>query len=387
MRIGIISPEFPPDVGGIQTYAFEYAQEVARRGHEVTVFTKPHPQGELSWDGLKVEPVLRLRRRLDRAVIHRHRMDVWHCLNAAYAWIAAEVAPVFVTVHGNDFLAPYFRVGQLDLKSRLNLPFGSRADHWLGDLLTRHQVRRCLPMAEHIFTNSRYTERKFLQHHPDCSRKTSPAMVGVSNTYLSAVRPPRSQGPPRLITVCRLSESRKNVNLVLHALATLRDAHSFQYTIVGDGRDLPKLKQLAIDLGLGERVHFAGFLDQAKLTGLLLESDLFVLTSSTTSQNYEGFGIVYLEANACGCPVLAARTGGASEAVDENKSGIFVDEPTVPAIASALARFFSGEIRFDANACQTFAQKFSWSQVVNHCLPYYYSAQPRDMKWINKPKL
>jgi phosphatidyl-myo-inositol dimannoside synthase len=376
MRIGIVSPEFPPDVGGIQTYAFEYAQEVARRGHEVTVFTTPHPQGELSWSGFKIEPVLRLRRRLDRAVIHRHRMDVWHCLNAAYAWIAAEVAPVFVTVHGNDFLAPYLPVGQLDWKSRLRLPFGNRADRWLGNLLTHHEVRRCLPMAEHIFTNSRYTERTLLQHHPGCSGKTSAAMVGVSNTYLTTIRPTRTQGPPRLITVCRLSESRKNVNLVLHALATLRDGHSFQYTIVGDGSDLPKLKQLAIDLGLGERVHFTGFLEDARVAGLLLESDLFVLTSSMTSQSYEGFGIVYLEANACGCPVLAARTGGAIEAVEENKSGIFVDEPTVSAIASVLARFFSGEICFDAKACQTFAQEFSWSQVLNHCLPYYHFAQP-----------
>lgn len=375
MRIGIVSPEFPPDMGGIQTYAFEYARELARIGHAVTVFTIPHSEGELKDTEFRIEPVLALRRRLDRKITRRHDIDIWHCMNAAYAWLALETSPVFVTVHGNDFLSPYISVAHMDLKKRLRLPFGTTADQQLGNWLTRRLVRRALPMAEHIFVNSRYTGETFAKHHPACSGRISAAMVGVSDTFLTMTRPERPAGPPRIITVCRLNESRKNVDLVLHALATLHDVHPFQYTIVGGGFLLPMLKQLASDLGLGGRVHFTGFVNKAELAGLLVESDLFVLPSSTTPQSYEGFGIVYLEANACGCPVLAARMGGAVEAVDENTSGMFVDEPSVPAIASAISRFLSGEVRFDADACRAFAQKFLWSQVANHCLPYYHSAK------------
>ena len=62
--------------------------------------------------------------------------DVWHTTNAAYAWLALETQRAFVTVHGNDFLRPYFPVGRLDLPSRWRLPLGSNLDGWVGNLLT-----------------------------------------------------------------------------------------------------------------------------------------------------------------------------------------------------------------------------------------------------------
>ena len=196
-------------------------------------------------------------------------------------------------------------------------------------------------------------------------------MVGVSEDCFAGPRPPRREGPPRLITVCRLAEPHKNVDLVLQALAKIRNTQPFHYTIVGDGYLRPSLEKLARDLGLAERVTFTGFLGLPQLNAALIESDLFILTTSQTPVAYEGFGLVYLEANACGCPVLAARIGGSAEAVDEGVSGMFVDEPTVDGIGNALARFFSGAARFEADACVAFARKFSWAKVVDHCLAHY----------------
>ena len=370
MKIGIVSPEFPPEKGGIQTYAFEFTQELARRGHEVTVFTTPHAGGEVAGASFRIEPVLKLRRRFDREIL-RHDLDVWHAMNASYAWLALEAARVFVTVHGNDFLWPYHPVARLDFRQRLGLPFGSNADHWLGGWLTWFLVKRALPRAAHIFANSEYTARRLTQTHPGCAEKTSAAMVGVSADCFAGARPPRRDGPPRLITVCRLAEPHKNVDLVLQALARSKDTQPFHYTIVGDGYLRASYEKLVHDLGLAERVTFTGFLDRAPLNAALRDSDLFILTTSLTPVAYEGFGLVYLEANACGCPVLAARIGGSVEAVDEGVSGMFVDEPTADGIGRALVRFFSGATRFEADACIAFARKFSWDKVVNHCLAHY----------------
>ena len=366
MKIGIVSPEFPPEKGGIQTYAFEYAQELSRRGHEVTVFTTPHPAGELQTTAFRIEPVLRLRRRFDREILHQ-KMDVWHAMNASYSWLPRA----FVTVHGNDFLWPYHPVARLDFRERFRLPFGSNADRWLGDWLTWFLVKKSLPRAAHIFTNSRYTEQRLLQTHPGCAGKTSAAMVGVSTDCFAGPRPPRREGPPRLITVCRLAEPHKNVDLVLQALAKIRDTQPFHYRIVGDGYLRVSYEKLTHDLGLDDRVTFTGFLDREQLNARLLDSDLFILTTSSTPVAYEGFGLVYLEANACGCPVIAARIGGSAEAVDEGTSGMFVDEATVDGIENALAKFFSGTVRFDAGACVAFARKFSWANVADHCLAHY----------------
>jgi phosphatidylinositol alpha-1,6-mannosyltransferase len=185
MKIGLVSPEFPPEKGGIQTYAFEYARELARRGHEVTVFTQPHSEGELGDESFRIEPVLQLRRRHDKGLVRR-RMDVWHAMNASYSWLALETAPVFVTVHGNDFLRPYHPVARLDFPQRLHLPFGSRADRWLGDWLTWRLVQHALPRAAHIFTNSRYSERRLLERHPVAKGALQPQWWASLTTPLGA---------------------------------------------------------------------------------------------------------------------------------------------------------------------------------------------------------
>ncbi len=370
MKVGIVSPEFPPEKGGIQTYAFEFTRELARRGHDVTVFTTPHPGGELASAPFRIAPVLKLRRRFDRQIL-RADIDLWHAMNASYSWLALGHPRVFVTVHGNDFLAPYHPVARLDFRQRFGLPFGSNADHWLGGWLTWLLVKRSLPRAAHIFANSRYTERRLIQTHPGCAGKTSAAMVGVSEDCFAGPSPSRRGGPARLITVCRLAEPHKNVDLVLRALAKIRDAHAFHYTIVGDGYLRASYEKLVDDLGLADRVTFTGFLDRPQLNARLLDSDLFILTTSSTPVAYEGFGLVYLEANACGCPSLAARIGGSVEAVDEGISGFFVNEPTVAGIGGALAKCLSGNVRFDADACIAFARKFSWAKVADHCLAYY----------------
>jgi phosphatidylinositol alpha-1,6-mannosyltransferase len=63
------------------------------------------------------------------------------------------------------------------------------------------------------------------------------------------------------------------------------------------------------------------------------------------------------------------------EAVDEGKTGYFVDEPTVPAISAALERYFKGDIRFDSADCQAFANRFTWARVVDHAMQFYAPGQ------------
>jgi glycosyltransferase involved in cell wall biosynthesis len=377
MRVGVISPEFPPEIGGIQTYAFEFVRELARRRLAVTVFTRPHTEGEISIPGVTVVPGLKSRRALDRQILQQPGMDVWHVMNAAYAWVALEGVPTIISVHGNDFLQPYIPVEQPNLQ---RLPgvwrFGrwpSAAEKGLGRWFTRRMVRRALPKAKHIITNSRYTEQMLLEQYPACRGITSAAMVGVSADYLLTEPSRTAIGHSRLITVCRLAEQRKNVNLILQALATIKERYEFSYTVVGDGPLRADLERLTHQLRLWDRVRFAGFVETATLRRWLSESDLFVLTSSVRPASHEGFGIAYLEANACGTPVLAARLAGAVEAVAEGVSGFFVDEPSAGSIAQALERFFRQEIRFDPKACRAFASQFTWEKVVDHALDFYPS--------------
>lgn len=375
MDVGVISPEFPPDIGGIETYAYEFARELATRGHNVTVLTQAHAKGEAATPGVKVVPGLRLRRAVDRATIRGTRVDVWHIMNAAYAWVASEASAVVVSVHGNDFLQPYVHAARPALDRYPGLWRSSgvrpRIEQALGGWLTGRSMARALPRAAHIFANSRYTEQVFLDKYPACRGITSAAMVGVSAEFLAQPLKRSAPGTSKLITVCRLAEPRKNVALVLQALARLKTHHEFSYTVVGDGPLRAGLERLTAELGLEDRVRFAGFVDSTALRGLLAESDLFILTSSVHRGSHEGFGIAYLEANACGTPVLAARLAGAVEAVEEGKSGFFVETPQAPAIEAALERFFRKEVQFDPADCRAFASRFTWERVVDHALSHY----------------
>jgi phosphatidylinositol alpha-1,6-mannosyltransferase len=375
MRVAVVSPEFPPDIGGVETYALEVVAELARRGHEVTVFTVRHPRGEAEIPGVRVAPVLKLCTGIDRQTFNSHRADAWHALNAAYAWVTNDRPESVVSVYGNDFLRPYYPLAQPDLRRYpLAWRWADSVSHvfkpvWLR--LTKTQVRRSLARAPHVVACSRYTERTLLEWIPECRGRTSVGFVGVARPFFDIIRQPRTDGVAHLLTVSRLSESRKNVDRVLHALARLKDRYAFRYTIVGDGHDRSRLYGLAHQLGLGDRVRFAGFVPREVLYGIYADSDLMVLASSIVPGSHEGFGIVYLEAAASGVPSLGARLAGAAEAIDEGRSGMYVEEPTVEALSDALSKFLAGAIRFDADACRSFARRFTWAAVVDHCLQYY----------------
>jgi phosphatidylinositol alpha-1,6-mannosyltransferase len=377
VRIGIIAPEFPPDLGGVETYAYQYVLALRQMvDADIRVFTRRHRAGEISIPGVEVLPRLRFRVRHDRRLFAEQPIDVWHAMNAAYGWIGNNPGRALVSVHGNDFLRPYISLFKPDLARFLR---AQSAPAWLEALeqrrsrrLTVNAMRRGLPRMQRILTNSRYTERVFLERFPECAGRTSAALVGVGAEFFKCVhKPRRSTDPLRLITVSRLSEPRKNVDLVLRALASTQHDASFTYRIIGEGTERDRLEALAADLGLATKVRFLGSLPQDQMVEELAASDLFVLVSSILPSSHEGFGIVYLEANAAGTPVLAARMGGAAEAVASGRSGYFVETPDVASIRDALRAFFDGTLVFDSNACREHAREFTWARVATAALPFY----------------
>jgi glycosyltransferase involved in cell wall biosynthesis len=363
MRIAIIGPDFPPTTGGEAEYAAQVASELQRRGHRVVVFSRP---GNVGRDGgYEVRDVLRGRQGCDRrSLAGLAGFDIVHAMNAAWCWVSKLGKPTFLSIYGNDFISPNPVYGY-DIKWRFNLPKGDRLDLWLAQRRTRAMMEKCLPLCRSIFAISDYTKRVFLSRYPACEGRVVKAGVGVGTLFIDASAPVRTQGTvPSILTVCRLSEPRKNVDLVLRALARLKSDFAFCYTVVGEGDQKWALTQLAAELGLSDRVRFTGRVADEELRSHYQQTDLFVLPSGVSSISFEGFGIVYLEANAMGVPTMALRAAGAAEAVDEGRSGFFVEREDVPSIESGLRSFLSGERVFIAEDCRRFAAGFSWGDVV-----------------------
>ncbi len=138
--------------------------------------------------------------------------------------------------------------------------------------------------------------------------------------------------PPAILTVAHMYP-RKNLGLLMEAYARLRDAGvPFQGWVVGEGPSRNAWERLRDSLDLGGRVTFLGTIPRRDLVERYRRAAIFCLPS-----RQEGFGIVFLEAMACGKPVVAARAAAVPETVVDGETGLLVDPDDPEALARALA--------------------------------------------------
>ncbi len=141
-----------------------------------------------------------------------------------------------------------------------------------------------------------------------------------------------------LLTIARLIP-RKGIDQTLRALAGARNLPpDWIYLIGGTGREEANLRQLAGELGLAERVRFLGYLNDKDLPRYYGAADLFIQNNRMVDGDTEGFGIVFLEANACGTPVIGGIAGGTADAIEEGISGLRVDGDSIDNVRAALER-------------------------------------------------
>ncbi len=144
-----------------------------------------------------------------------------------------------------------------------------------------------------------------------------------------------------LLTVGRLSE-RKGMDRVIEALPRLRgDMPDLVYLIVGEGPFRTVLEALAVSHGVADAVIFAGAVPPEELVDHYALADAFIMANRALENgDTEGFGLVFLEANACAVPVIAGSAGGSVDAVTDEVNGLVVDGDSCDSIAGAVRRLF-----------------------------------------------
>jgi len=136
-----------------------------------------------------------------------------------------------------------------------------------------------------------------------------------------------------LVTASRLS-LKNGIDDLIRSLSFLPT--SFKALIVGEGEDEQKLKTLTEQKGLADRVQFLGKKDHGELPALLQSSDIFVRASLS-----EGLGISFLEAMACGIPIIGTPVGGIVDFLKEGETGVFCQPRDPESIAKAVTRIQS----------------------------------------------
>ncbi|MEM8642375.1 MAG: glycosyltransferase [Cyanobacteria bacterium P01_G01_bin.54] len=205
-------------------------------------------------------------------------------------------------------------------------------------------LARGLQQADRILCVSGYTRDRLLGQIP-----LNPQRVGLlPNTFDAAAFYPTSKSPellaqyglgieqPILLTVARLdaSQAYKGYDQVLRALPQIRVAiPNLHYLIVGQGNDRPRIEALIQQLQLQDCVTLTGFVPDGQLRDHYNLCDVFAMPSLG-----EGFGIVYLEALACGKPTLGGNQDGAIDALKQGELGVLVDPNDVAQLAQALTQ-------------------------------------------------
>lgn len=173
-------------------------------------------------------------------------------------------------------------------------------------------------------------------------------------------------GKKIVLTVSRLIERKGQDKVIMALPEVIKEIPEVVYLIVGRGPQLNTLKSLVHSLRLTDKVVFFEDILNDELPMFYTLQDVFIMpTRELADGDIEGFGIVYLEANAFGKPVIAGRSGGAVEAVIHGVNGLIVDPLDVRAIGLALIDLFRDERKakeLGLNGGKRINEKFNWAQ-------------------------
>ncbi|MGH9714576.1 MAG: glycosyltransferase family 4 protein [Candidatus Acidiferrales bacterium] len=167
------------------------------------------------------------------------------------------------------------------------------------------------------------------------------SFLHLADAAAKPATPPSLPAGPFILTVGRwdASEQYKGTDDLIRAVAQLRSPFpGLQLVAVGGGSDLPRLQGLAVELGIPDRVHFLEGLSREELAGCYARAEIFALPSAG-----EGFGLVFLEAMAFGCPIVAAASGGITDLVEDGVNGLLVPPRDADRLAESLDQLLRDE--------------------------------------------
>jgi phosphatidylinositol alpha-1,6-mannosyltransferase len=179
-----------------------------------------------------------------------------------------------------------------------------------------------------------------------------------------------------LLTVGRL-QKRKGHDVMVRALATVRRRHpDALYSIVGDGDERSSLERLVDELDLSGHVQFLGEVDEETLLACYQQCNLFVLPNREIEGDIEGFGMVLLEAQACGKPVIAGESGGTKEAMRAPDTGLVIQCHQAETLAAAVDDLLSDGARSErmGQAARMWAVEFGWDRLAARAADLFQAA-------------
>ncbi|HXY94480.1 MAG TPA: glycosyltransferase family 4 protein [Acidimicrobiia bacterium] len=362
----LVTNDFPPKIGGIQSYLYELWRRLP--ASETTVLTTSFA-GDKKWDSQRKFRVVRaqqsqflptraLARRIDGLALEVGAdvvfLDPW--LPLGHLGPGLRAAPYVVVVHGAEVTVP----GRLPGSRQL----GARVLHAAAGVVAASEysaweaVRAAQRSVAGVVIPPGVDVERFRPIDPD-------ERAAVRKAFgLDADR-------PLVLGVSRLVP-RKGFDVLIDAVVGVPD---LQLVIAsGRGRDRSRLAARAARHGIERRVRFLGPVPDAALAPLYASADVFAMPCRDRwfGLETEGFGIVFLEAAAAGVPSVAGRSGGSHEAVVDGVTGLVVDGRDVTEVRRSVARLLDDDelrARMGLAARDRAVTEFSYDRLVERLAP------------------
>ena len=413
MRIALISFHTSPlatlggkDTGGMNVYVRDVARELGQRGIATDIFTRS--QGS---ESLRIDPRLGTNVRvihvpagpeapLPKHALHQYVPDFaeWICRFAAqpdeasancpydvihaHYWLSGLVAESLRRCWGVKFVMTFHTLAEL--KNQV----AERAQDRESDLRLRSECHLC-SVADRITANTSVEKTQLVRLYGAGSSRIRVVPPGVDLARFRPIEQSYARkviGIPahqRLILFAGRIERLKGIDALFRAIAMLRERRTdwdwgkVRVAVIGGdpsaagqqaNEEMARLHALRSALGLDDVIAFLGARDQDVLQYYYAAAEVLVMPS-----HYESFGMVALEAMACGTPVIASDVGGLSVLVQHNKTGLRVRANDPAELARAIERLLDDDAlrRRMGHAAACYAEGYSWQKVVDLLLGVY----------------
>lgn len=362
MKVGIITSSVSP-TNGWGRYSFELISAL-RRYVEINVIMAAS-QSKLK--GIKSHPLLpeplslNISRIISGSLKLRRYLkdcDIIHCLVEPYAPIVALAnkklkKPFIITVHGTYAVKP------------------------LNQFIEGRLLKYAYTRANQILCVSNFTEKAILKEILLHNTRVIPNGVNYDRFQKQSSVSISNKG--KIILSVGPTKARKGYDISIKAIAEVKkDFPDITYHIVGSygGTYYESLINLIRELNIIKNVKFLGRVSDEELIKLYQMADIFLLTPKNVNNNFEGFGLVYLEANACGKPVIGTYGCGAEDAIINGYNGLLVPQNDPQKTAEAIKYLlYNPEVakRMGENGIKR-AKEVSWGNVIEKILEIYKNA-------------
>ena len=324
MKILLATNGFSPEIGGVQVYCYELTKNLTLLGEEIIVLA-PETEGDSEFDKKAGFEIIRTRKKSASrfaflSILRRKRIEK------------------ILIGHGSHYVRLAFLANLL-----LKIPYNIIV--YLEEILPlerKKTIRKSFKRADRIVAISHFVKKRLME-------------IGIPGDKIVVIHPgidperflPGPEPSPVkkrhhlenkkvILTIARLGEHKGHANVIRALPRVLEKASEAIYLVVGSGEKESRLKGLVKELGLKDKVIFTGEVEEEELPLYYAACDVFIMPS-----DIEGFGIVFLEANACGKPVIGGKVGGITDAIIAGETGLLVDPFDINQIADALVKLLT----------------------------------------------